>query len=287
MNQLLQSLPAWACMWGLSFGIYAVLKGLSWWARPVETVNRAGAESPVRVPAWKHWAYLFAWPGMNAAEFLGGRGAVVKPPTTAEWGFAVTKLTIGVGLLWIIVPAMTGMTDIDAFFVGGAGMMGIVLTLHFGLFHLLSCWWRRAGVAAVPIMNWPVASQSLTEFWGRRWNLAFRDLTHRFLFQPLVRRLGPTGALLAGFLVSGLVHDLVISWPAGGGWGLPTGYFVLQGAGIVVERSRWGRGLGLGRGLTGRLYCLVLIGLSSPLLFHPVFLGRVILPFLAAIGAAP
>ena len=138
----------------------------------------------------------------------------------------------------------------------------------------------------MPIMNWPIVSVSLTEFWGRRWNLAFRDLTHRFLFHPLIGRLGAVPALLVGFFVSGLVHDLVISWPAGGGWGLPTGYFVLQGAGIVVERSRWGRELGLGRGLIGRLYCLLLIGLPSPLLFHPEFLNRVIVPFLAAIGAA-
>ena len=80
---------------------------------------------------------------------------------------------------------------------GWVGMVGIVLTLHFGLFHLLSCAWRSAGVEARPLMNDPLASQSVSEFWGRRWNTAFRDLAHRFLFRPLSARLGPRWGLFA------------------------------------------------------------------------------------------
>ncbi len=279
----LSTLPAWAFMWGLSLAIYAGLKGLSWSARTVPSLDGPRDPSRRKAPVWKHLGYLFAWPGMDADTFLGDRRSRVRPPELREWMFAAFKLGFGAVLVWIVVPTMA---EFDACVIGWTGMVGIVFLLHFGLFHLLSCGWRYAGVAAVPIMNWPIASQSLTEFWGRRWNLAFRDLTHRFLFQPLIGRIGAMPALLLGFFVSGLVHDLVISWPAGGGWGLPTGYFVLQGMGIVVERSRWGRELGLGRGLVGRLYCVLLIGLPSPLLFHPAFLNRVIVPFLAAIGAA-
>jgi len=66
---------------------------------------------------------------------------------------------------------------------GWLGMIGIVVTLHFGIFHALSCLWRRASVEARPLMHAPLASTSLSEFWGRRWNTAFRDLTHRFLFR--------------------------------------------------------------------------------------------------------
>ncbi len=260
------SLPGWAIMWGTALTIYVGLKGLSW-------INVR-----VEAPAWRHVAYLLGWPGMDAARFLAGR---ISRPSASEWLFASFKMALGILLIWAVVPLIHG-TDLIA---GWVGMIGIAFILHFGLFHLLSCWWRRLGVAAIPIMDRPIASTSLSEFWGRRWNLAFRDLTHRFLFVPLVRRMGAVGALLTGFLVSGLIHDLVISIPACGGWGGPTGFFVLQGLGIVLERSTLGRKVGLGSGAAGFVYCLCVILLPSPLLFHRPFVERVILPFLAVIGA--
>jgi len=168
--------------------------------------------------------------------------------------------------------------------VDWVGMTGLVLALHFGVFHLLSCGWRAMGLNAVPIMNRPLAASSLAEFWGRRWNLAFRDLTHRFVFQPLLRHEGPARALMIGFGISGLVHDLVITVPAGGAYGLPTLYFLLQGVGVLFERSRLGRSLGLGRGLAGRIYCVALVIAPCGLLFPPVFVKNVIGPFLDAIG---
>ena len=73
---------------------------------------------------------------------------------------------------------------------GWVGMVGIVFVLHFGIFHLLSLAWQTLGVSAKPIMDWPIKATSVSEFWGQRWNLAFRDLTHRFLFRPLTARFG-------------------------------------------------------------------------------------------------
>ncbi len=68
------------------------------------------------------------------------------------------------------------------------------------------------------------------------------------------------GALLAVFLASGLLHELVISLLARGGYGLPTLYFVTQGLGLLLERSPAGRRAGLGRGIRGRLLMLALAG---------------------------
>ncbi len=258
-------------MWGLSLVLYGVLKGISWSGRTVEaSISRQAG-------------YLLAWPGMDADRFLSSRSRSEKP-SSAEWLLALCKLGIGGALVW---GAARWIVERSELFAGWVGMVGIIFILHFGLFHVLSCVWRSGGVNAVPIMNWPIASQSLTEFWGRRWNLAFRDLTHRFLFQPLLRRLGPTGSLMVGFLVSGLIHDLVISVPAHGGWGLPTLYFTLQGIAILIERSCWGRGIGLGSGLVGRLFGVAIIAGPCPLLFHPAFVRRVIVPFLHVLGALP
>jgi hypothetical protein len=262
------NIPPWEFMWGLSVVIYSCLKWMTWHS------------SNVAAPVWKQLAYLFAWPGMDADAFLGTRRAVAAP-SPSEWGFACFKLGGGLSLIGFAISRLHNERELV---VGWIGMIGIVFTLHFGLFHVLSCCWRRCGIAATPLMNWPVLSSGVSEFWGRRWNLAFRDLTHKYLFQPLVRRIGPVAALLMGFFVSGVVHDLVISWPAGSGWGWPTGYFLLQGVGILVERSSPGRQMGLGKGWIGRAFCWLIVALPSPCLFHTAFVTGVIVPFLQAIG---
>ena len=89
----------------------------------------------------------------------------------------------------------------------------------------------------------PILSKTLSEFWGKRWNLGFRQLAHDLIFRPLHKRIGVGAASLLVFVVSGLIHDLVISLPARGGYGLPTGYFVLQGVGVSLERSGSDSGL--------------------------------------------
>jgi len=148
------------------------------------------------------------------------------------------------------------------------------------LFHFASLAWRTAGVNAQPIMQSPILSRSLAELWGRRWNLAFHELVHRWTFRPLRSRAGVHAAMMGVFLLSGLIHDLVISVPARGGYGMPTAYFILQGAGLFVERTVPGRRLGLGSGLRGWLFTVVFAAAPAPLLFHAPFIERVILPFL-------
>jgi Membrane bound O-acyl transferase family len=164
-------------------------------------------------------------------------------------------------------------------------MVGLILLLHFGTFQIVALLWQSLGVKAEPIMSAPLHSTSLGEFWGKRWNLGFRQLAHELIFRPLYRRLGPETAGFLVFVVSGLIHDLVISLPARGGYGLPTLYFILQGAGVTVERSRFGKRFGLGQGVRG--WCFMAAFLTVPVfwLFHPWFVLRVILPFMRAIHA--
>jgi hypothetical protein len=119
----------------------------------------------------------------------------------------------------------------------------------------------------------------VSEFWGKRWNTAFRDLTHKFLFAPLARKFGARGGLAVGFLFSGVVHELVITVPAGGGYGLPTLYFALQGLGLLIEKRA------KVRGATARAFAPLVIIAPAPLLFPPAFVLNVVLPFLAALGA--
>jgi hypothetical protein len=164
-------------------------------------------------------------------------------------------------------------------------MLGLILILHFGIFDLLSLVWRSAGISAQPIMQHPLQSKSLSEFWGKRWNLGFRQLSHDWIFAPLRKHFGIAIATLAAFAASGLIHDLVISVPARAGFGLPTAYFLAQGIGVLIERSSLGVKFGLSHGATGWLWMAFFTAAPAYFLFHPWFAMRVMLPFLRAIGA--
>ena len=262
--------PRWALMWVLALAIFCGCKWITW-----RGDRRRGLAS------WRDVGYLAAWPGLDAGRFLDPDATPAKPMAW-EWWFASGKLGLGALLLFVGARGVPAESPVA---VGWVGMVGIVMVLHFGAFHLLSCGWRRVGVDARPLMNWPLVSVSLGEFWGRRWNTAFRDLTHRFLFRPLKLRLGAYGAVVAGFAFSGLVHDAVISVPAGGGYGGPTLFFLLQGAGLLIERSRIGRRIGLGAGPRGWLFTMGMLLAPAAILFHRPFVTRIIVPFMRAIGA--
>ena len=255
-------------MWLLAFAIFVGLKWITWWkARTIAQDN------------WRSAAYLFAWPGMDAEAFLDSSQHVAQP-RSREWFWAAIKTTAGILLIWLGVRRVSAPLA-----QGWIGLCGLVLLLHFGGFHLIALFWQRLGVAAEPIMAKPLLSKSLSEFWGKRWNLGFSQLAHDFIFHPLHRRIGVATASLLVFIVSGVIHDVVISLPARGGYGLPTGYFLLQGLGVGVERSSFGRRVGLQGGIIGWLFMLIFTAGPAFWLFHPPFVMRVILPFMHAIGA--
>jgi len=60
---------------------------------------------------------------------------------------------------------------------------------------------------------------------------------------------------------------------------------MIQGVGLIVERSRVGRKLGLGHGVCGWAFTLIVTAGPVFWLFHPPFINHVILPMLTAIGA--
>jgi alginate O-acetyltransferase complex protein AlgI len=101
----------------------------------------------------------------------------------------------------------------------------------------------------------------------------------------LTRRFGVRAGIAGGFVFSGLVHELVISMPAGGGFGGPTLFFALQGIGILVERSRFGREMGLARGARGWVFAMLVLVLPAPCLFHSPFVERITVPFMHSLGA--
>ncbi|KAL1209652.1 putative long-chain-alcohol O-fatty-acyltransferase 2 [Cardamine amara subsp. amara] len=108
------------------------------------------------------------------------------------------------------------------------------------------------GCEIEPVFNEPYLSTSLHDFWSRRWNLmvpaVLRPTVHIPVQRFSTRLLGPNRAFYAGilatFLVSGLMHELIYFYiirksPT---WEV-TCFFVLHGvvtsAEIAVKSMRW------------------------------------------------
>src|SRR5262249_142378 len=75
-------------------------------------------------------------------------------------------------------------------------LVGFSFILHFGIVHISVAFWRLWGIDARPRFKAPLRSRSLTEFWGRRWNLAFVEMTAIAVYRPLHSILGRPLAIL-------------------------------------------------------------------------------------------
>lgn len=245
----------WLALWTLAVGLFLSFKGLALGALPATGRPRG----------WRLWAFGLAWPGMDAGAFAPG-----VPRDPLREGFPWISL-LGMVLALALLRVLPRLT-VDPVWLGACGMAALLLVLHFGSFDLLAWAWHRGGIPVTRIMQDPWAARSLDEFWGRRWNLAFSDVARTAFFRPVTRRWGAETGLLAAFLVSGLAHEWVISLPAGAGWGLPTGYFLIQGIGALWQRRiRW-------TGFSARLLTVAFVILPLPLLFHGPFLERCLAP---------
>ena len=266
------ALRPWIFMWVMAVAVFAGFKWWTWW----EAVERGGERGSIR-----SMTYLLLWPGMDADRFLS-RDKMVAEPAFGVWMFALAKTMFGATLIWG-VARVAG----NGWAAGWIGMIGLIFFLHFGSFHLLALFWQRSGIDAQPLMRWPVLANSLSDFWGKRWNAGFRDLAFGLLFARLSGWMPPRIAALMIFLFSGLIHELVITFPAGGGYGLPTCYFLIQGIGALCERTRFGKRVGLRRGLAGRIFAMTVVTLPVLALFPEPFVLRVMVPFFQTIKALP
>jgi hypothetical protein len=218
-------MPSWEFVWAMACALYAGCKWLTY-----RQARTRGAVDGLRA-----LGYLLAWPGMDSTAFLR-RTERVRRPDKSEWISAAIKTLLGATLLWVISRIAL---PINMLLAGWVGMVGVILVLHFGTFHLLSLGWRSTGVNAVPVMQNPFRSESLAEFWGRRWNTAFHELASRFTYGPLRRIVGAAGATVLVFLASGVIHELVITLPARGGYGIPLATSCSRDLGSPVNARDW------------------------------------------------
>ena len=225
---------------------------------------------------WLGFAAL--WPGMRQGPFARARSGPLPGGGPLARGGAI-RIVAGVALvaaargIWVA----TGSRLVATAFL----LPGLSLIVHFGVFDLLAGAWRRAGVDCKPLFRSPLRSTTLGEFWGRRWNLAFSEMTTLALYQPLARVAGRRAGIVGSFLGSGLLHELAISLPVRAGYGLPLGYFALHGSLLLIE-GRWARA---GRPIdrhprVGRAWTLAWLLIPLPILFHRPFLAGIVWPLI-------
>jgi alginate O-acetyltransferase complex protein AlgI len=200
---------------------------------------------------------------------MPGAGALVR--SAVVYGVAGALLVALARLAWTVFRSHALATILV--------LPGLSLLLHFCLCNLLAAAWRLRGVACDALFREPWRSQSLAEFWSRRWNLAFSQMTAIAVYRPLAERWGRGAALMAGFVVSGLLHEMAISMPVRAGFGMPLLYFMIHGVLVLVERELERRGRRLS-GWVGRTWAAVWLVAPLPLLFHRHFVAQVIWPLI-------
>eukprot|EP00008_Paramoeba_atlantica_P006614 CAMPEP_0201478358 /NCGR_PEP_ID=MMETSP0151_2-20130828/3225_1 /ASSEMBLY_ACC=CAM_ASM_000257 /TAXON_ID=200890 /ORGANISM="Paramoeba atlantica, Strain 621/1 / CCAP 1560/9" /LENGTH=371 /DNA_ID=CAMNT_0047859415 /DNA_START=245 /DNA_END=1357 /DNA_ORIENTATION=- len=88
----------------------------------------------------------------------------------------------------------------------------------------------------LPFSNFPLFSQSLREFWGRRYNQLIRTLYHETIFVPLVKNnVDVSTASAFVFFMSGVFHAYIANGTFGKGIGSTTVFFCLHGGAVMLE----------------------------------------------------
>ncbi|CAL4969508.1 unnamed protein product [Urochloa decumbens] len=133
---------------------------------------------------------------------------------------------------------------------------------------------RALGMGLEPQFDRPYLSASLQDFWGRRWNLMASAVLRPAVYAPVRARLGAAAGVLATFLVSGLMHELIACYIT---FRRPTGrlaaFFLLHGAAVCAERwcaRRW-RSAGAPRVVATPLVVAFVLGTALWLFFPPLF----------------
>lgn len=210
----------------------------------------------------RYCVFCFLWFGMDPGSFRSRRLGL-------SW-----KPDVQLGLLLMLLGALLGwlVWRIECHQLLLV-FLPMSLGFHFGALRVLKGCLRAVGFPVRTLFPNVLNTQSLGDFWSRRWNVGYSQMMQRVVGRPVARLAGESTGVFAVFVVSGVLHDLAITLPVQSEFGLPTLYFTLHGVLVVIERRR-------GRPF-GRLLALLAVILPLGLLFPPAFLSEVLLKCLS------
>ena len=222
--------------------------------------------------------YFWVWPGLEMRPFARRvtRSGAAHSANGADRanGAAGAELMRGalcaVAGLALLVALSWNAPRLGFEFTTWGALAALMLAVHLGVGAILPWVVRQCGFEVGALFRAPERADSPSDFWSRRWNVPFIEMDRLLFLRPLRRCLGARGAVLGVFAVSGLLHELGISYPAQGGWGGPLLYFLVQGVTVVStpKLPRWAA-----RGLAW-----VAVLLPLPLLFGAPFRAAFVEP---------
>jgi len=268
-----------------------IIAALLWAMKSVVTV-----ESGVRFSFIRWLCFAVGWFGMRPSLFREkNKNRSASNSLESKSFFVKGSLRIGTGAALICAAAFFWYRQplaIEFWNVWSSTaclLLGFSFLVHFGIFSLLVGFWRSRGVRCDSLFKAPLYSSTLAEFWGKRWNLAFSEMTTLAVFRPIKKLMlgsahGKTIAMVCAFAFSGLLHELAISVPVGAGNGLPLLYFLLHGIAMILEVQFAKAGFDLAtRPVLGRVWTIAWLLLPLPLLFHRPFLEGCVWPIIGVV----
>jgi len=244
----------------------------------------AAAESYKGKPlslSFRQWAaFAIGWAGMRPQPFetLGGE---TLPDAWSKIRYGMSRVLAGFALILVAHQLMMLPIDSDILYVMITAilLLAFSLILHFGLLSISAGMWRLSGASTYYLFKTPAKAKTLSEFWSKRWNLAFSEMTSITIFRPLKDKTGNITALIIAFAFSGLLHELALSVPVNSGYGLPLLYFIIQGIIVIVEKGLLTRKIKfLQNSVLARVWVFFWLVVPMPLLFHGQFINSVVWP---------
>ena len=208
--------------------------------------------------SWSSWLmFAYLWFGMDPGAFLVRR--------KMEWKShaLVGSLCLLAGCVGVYICYLLDVRNVVILFIC------MSIGFHFGILRLMTAFWRMQCFPVKLLFRNPLAMRGFRDFWGKRWNLAYSQMMARAVKKPLTPVLGDKGSMFAVFLVSGLLHELAITVPVGGGYGWPTAFFIIHGVICLLEKKD---------SIYMGVVCGVVLVLGVPYLFGQKFLEEIIIP---------